>query len=242
MLIITSLVVVLLLVSTIVYVTDIEKNTPVFVSEGNSGLSALKQAAAHTLTSALANITNGGNRSVLTDDLNHLKSAVESHSYNAISELNFAQSNTVPYSDGVWIFQGTDGKGISSVQVDFTLNSTGNSASYYSEYAINVTSSIQISGNYTLIDENQSQVMVSSKVFNEGKPASASNLTFYYEQNRTTVWVLVVSTNTIDYGNGTYLSFFNAQGTIPNGQLPISVNCVDTRGVSVWANTICLQM
>jgi hypothetical protein len=241
MLIITSLVVVLLLLSTIVYVTDIEKKAPVFIPEGNSGLSEVKQAAAHTLVSALANITNGGNRSVLADDLNRFKSAVESHSYNAISELNFAELNAAPYSEGFWISHYTDGEGISSAMVSFVLNSTGNSASYYSEYSINVTSSISIMGNYTSIDENQSRVMVTCKVFNEGKPASASNLTFYYKQNGTTFLVPAILTNTIDYGNGTYLSFFYAQGITQNGQLLISVNCVDTRGVSVWANATCLQ-
>jgi hypothetical protein len=241
MLIITSLVVVILLLSTIVYVTDIEKNAPAFVSNGNSGFSAVKQASSHTLVSALANITNGGDQSVLADDLNRFKSAVESHSYNAISELNFAELNITPYSEGVWISHGSDGKGISSVLVNFALNSTGNSISCYSEYAINITSSISISGSYSLMDGNQSRVMLSCKVFNEGRPASANNLRFSYQQNGTTVWVQSVSTNTIDYGIGTYLSFFYVQDIAQNGQLPISANCVDTRGISVWANTTCLQ-
>jgi hypothetical protein len=241
MLIITSLVVALLLLSTIVYVTDIEKNAPVFVSNGNSGLSAIKQAAAHTLVSALANITNGGDRSVLADDLNRFKSVVENHSYNAISELNFEEVNTAPYSEGVWIFHGSDGEGISSVIVNFALNSTGNSASYYSEYAIKVTSSISINGNYTSIDENQTQVVVTCRVFNEGAPASADNLTVYYKQNETSVWVPAILANTTDYGNGTYLSFFHLQDITQNRQLLISINCVDNRGVSVWAETTCLQ-
>jgi hypothetical protein len=241
MLVVTSLVIILLLISTIVYVTDIEKNAPVFVSNGNSGLSALKQAAAHTLVSVLANITNGGDRSNLANDLNRFKSAVESHSYNAISKINFAGLNSTPYSEGIWIFHGSEGEGISSVFVNFALNSTGNSASYYSEYAINITSSIRISGNYTLIDENQSQVKVSCKVFNEGRPASASNLTVFYKQEGTMVLAPTSLASTIDYGNGTYLSFFHLPDIIQNGKLPISVNCVDTRGVSVWANTTCLQ-
>ena len=241
MLIITSLVVAILLLSTVVYVTEIEKNAPVYVADGDSGLSAVKQAAVHTLVSALANISMGGDRGVLTDDLNRFKSALENHRYNAISELDFTVSNSAPYSDGIWINWSNNGKSVSSIFVVFALNSTGNSASYYSEYAINVTSSIISSGTYIQVNESQNQVTVTCNVFNEDEPASAGNLTLYYEQNDTAPWVPATSTNIIDWGNGTYVASFLVGTIAQNYSLPISVNCVDARGVSVWTNTTCVQ-
>ena len=240
MLIITSLVVVLLLISTVVYVKDIEKNVPVYIAEGDQGLSAVKQDGLHTLVSALANISMGGNRNVLSEDLNRLKSAVENHQYKAISELDFEASNSAPYSNGVWISGGNNGTSVSSIYVLFTLNSTGNSASYYSEYAINVTSSITSSGTYIPVNESANQVTVTCNVFNEGKPASADNLTFYFEQNGT-AWVPATSSSIIDRGDGTYVASFLAQSVAQNTSLPILLNLVDSRGISVWTNITCIQ-
>ncbi|NLE03947.1 MAG: hypothetical protein GX638_03960, partial [Crenarchaeota archaeon] len=60
-LIVSSLVIILLLISTFVYVIEIQKNTPIDHSEPTNDFAAIKQAAIHTAISALANITKGGN-------------------------------------------------------------------------------------------------------------------------------------------------------------------------------------
>jgi hypothetical protein len=241
MLVITSLVVALLLLSTVVYVTEIEKNAPAFVPHGNSGLTVLKQATTHTLISALANISNGGDRSAIVRNLNIFKLAVERYSYNTISELNFTVLNSTPYSEGIWISPGNDGECISSVFANLVFNSSGNSASYYSEYAINVTSSIRVNGSYSSLNESHIQVTVTCSVFNEDKPSTAGNLTFYYRQKSTAIWAPATSTNIVDWGNGTYLASFVAQDINQNEPLLISTNCIDSRGVSVSTNTTCLQ-
>jgi hypothetical protein len=64
---------------------------------------------------------------------------------------------------------------------------------------------------------------------------------FFYRQNGTTNWVPAVSTNILDYGNGMYLASFVAQNTTQGNPLPVSVNCIDTRAISVWTNTTCNQ-
>jgi len=239
MLIITSLVVVLLLLSTVVYVTEIEKNAPVFVADANSGLFALKQAAVHTLVSALGNVSKGGDPNILAENLNRFKSSVESHSYNAILDLNFTMWNAAPYSDGFWINWGNNGESISSISALFALNSTGNSANYYSEFAINISSSISVSGTYASLNASHYQVTVTCNILNEGKPASINDITLYYKQNDPAVWTPATPTNIIDWGNGTYLTSFQAQNINQNNPLPISANCIDTRAISMWTNTTC---
>ena len=239
-LIITSLVVVMLLLSTVIYVTETEKNAPVYNADGNVGLSTIRQAARHTIMSALVNISNGGAPSVLAEDLNRLSSAVGSRSYNAMSDLKVAALNSAPYADGVWVSWGANGEGVSSILVNFALNASGNSGSYYSDYTINVTSSISINGYFTQLNESERQVNLISTVLNEGKHAQAGNSVFFYEQDSPVGWMQAASPSTIDYGNGTYLTTFTAENTTQS-TLPVSVHYQDTRGISVWTNATCIQ-
>ena len=71
------------------------------------------------------------------------------------------------------------GEGASSILVNFALNASGNSGSYYSEYTVNVTSSICINGYYTQLNESERQANLISTVLNEGNPAQAGNSVFF---------------------------------------------------------------
>ena len=232
-LIITSLIVVMLLLSTVIYVDETEKDVPIYKPDGNASLSAIKQAAVHTLISALANITNGGTSSVLTEDLIQFKAIAESHSYDAFSELGFTTYNEPPYTNGTLLSWGEDGQGISSIDVAFTLNSSGIQGSYSSNYSVNLTTSINVGGEVN----NQSGsllVTVSCTLLNEGNSASAQNLAVYYKQDNPGGWV-PTSPSLISFGNGTYVASFAAQNATLT-LLPVSVGCIDARGVTVWAN------
>ncbi len=118
------------------------------------------------------------------------------------------------------------------------MNSTGFSASYYSEYTVNVTSSISVAGHYTPLNESLSQVSLSCVVLNEGKPAQAENFVIYYEQSSPQRWVQAASPSTTDYGNGTYVMSFTSENATLSF-LPVSVQWTDSRGISVWANATC---
>ncbi len=111
-LVITSLIVVMLLLSTVVYVTETEKNVPVYHPESNKNLQAIKQAAWHTVVSALVNISNGGDSNVFAEDLTRFKSAVESQSCNAILDLEFAAAGSDPYVDGLFLSWDIKGEGL----------------------------------------------------------------------------------------------------------------------------------
>jgi hypothetical protein len=240
-LIIASLIVVLLLLSTVVYVREIEKNAPIFSADGNADVTGIKQATFHTAISALANISNGGSTDVLTEDLSQLKMAIERSAYNAISEISFAPADIDNYSNGTWIYVGEDGEGLSSLGFNVIFNSSGNTASCYSQYFVNVTSAIQLNGTCTKVNESTSQINMSIALTNEGKPALARNLTFYYTQDTVSNWNLALMPQIEDFGNGTYTASFFASNINQNDPLTIGASAIDTREVSIWANATYIQ-
>jgi hypothetical protein len=232
-LVITSLVVVMLLISTIIYVNETQKNAPIFVPNGSASFSAIKQSAVHTLISALASISNGANPSVLVDDLNRFKVAVENHAYGTISQFDYVVSSSPPYVNGTWIFWGSNGQGAVGAAVNFALNASGASSDYSTSYSVVVASSINVGGTYTQLNESRTSSLTCA-LFNEEKPALAQTLQIYYQKDNSTGWTLTSPTIT-DFGNGTYLAWFaTLNATLP--LLPVSVHCVDTRGISIWVN------
>lgn len=244
-LIIVALIVTMLLLSTALYVAETEKDVAVYKSEVEPAFSAYRLGTMHTIISVLSNISNGGTTDVLVADLNKFKSMVGNHSFNAIFKMEFNPFNMAPYQDGVWIEWSSSGKGISSVYVNFILNSSGTSATYYSEYAVNITSEIDVTGEYTALNGTLKQATVRCTVFNEGQPALARNFTVYYEQDGSLSpeeWVQVTSPNISDYGNGTYLISFTAETTNPDDPLLVSVHCHDLRYIFIKANATCTQV
>jgi hypothetical protein len=139
---------------------------------------------------------------------------------------------------------GTDGQGISSAYVTFTINSTGASSTSSLEYAINVTSQANLSGSYLQLGGTLNQVNLTVNVLNEGKPALAQNFTFYYEDaaSSTENWTRVTSPSIMDFGNGTYAVSFNAQTQQPGDPLRASMYCQDQRGILIAANTTCTNL
>jgi hypothetical protein len=237
-LVVTSLVVVLLLISTVVYVTEIEKNAPTFSADVNLSFAAFKQGIEHTVTSALVNISNGGNPDALEVDLAQFKAVAEGHSYYETLDLECTPVTRLQYVDGVWLSWGTNGVGVSGMVVDVAVDALGFSSSYHSGYTVNVTSSIKVSGSYIQLNETQRQVSLSCSVFNEDKAAPIGNLEVYYEQDAPEGWVPATLPVTAYFGNGTCLTTFTAENATLSG-LPVSVHCLDARGVSVWANATC---
>ena len=159
--------------------------------------------------------------------------------------MDFTPLNTTPYQDGVWISWDSSGKGVSSAYVNLALNSSGTSATYYSEYAVNVTSELNVNGVYTPLTGALKQVNLTCNVLNEGKPASAQNFTVYYEQDGSLSpeeWVQVTSPSITDYGNGTYIISFTAETTNPADPMLVSVYSHDLRQILTRANVTCAQV
>jgi hypothetical protein len=235
-LVITALVVALLLMSTVVYVSETQKNAPIYHSDAEAGYWALKQSALHTVTSALVNVSGGGDASVLGADLARLEDAVEEHLYGSIGMLQAEVVDSAPYEDGVWLLV-DEGVGVSSITVNFAFNSTAPSGNCAFEYLANVTSTIVLTGSSTPMNETCSQVTVTCSVFADNCPEKAQNLTYYYQDDAKN-WFPAESA-VADLGNGTYVGTFVAANCTAG--VPVLVGCVDFRGVAIWANVTCLQ-
>jgi hypothetical protein len=243
-LIIAALIITMLLLSTALYVAETEKEVPAYDSGADADFSAVKLGIMHTMLSALANISNGGETGILVADLNQFQSVVEGHSYNAIIEMQFAPLNATPYQNGVWIDWSNEGRGVSGAYVNVYLNSTGISATCRSEYAVNLTSELKVSGVCTVLTGLLKQVNLTCSLFNEGKPALAQNFTVLYEQDgslSTEEWIQVMATSHTDYGNGTYTMSFTAETSNPDDPMLVSVYCHDLRGILIRANATCVQ-
>lgn len=237
-LVITSLIVVMLLLSTFIYVAETVKNAPVYETVANQGFSAYRLGAIHTIISALANVSNGGATGILVTDLANYKWMVGNHSFDAMLNATFSPRSTSPYQDGLWLSWGSSGIGVSSAYVSFVWNSCGTSTTFYSEYAVNMTSDIRIDGYYTRLTGTLKQANVTVNLLNEGNPALARNFTVYYEFNgdlNPEEWVQA-SPSITDYGNGTYFMSFTASTQNRNDPLLVSVCCHDLRYIFVRAN------
>ncbi len=244
MLIITSLIIIMLLLSTAIYISETEKNTSLFEADASNAFPTYRMGARHTVLSSLVSVSGGENSIVLAANLDRFKSAIADHAYRAIVKMDCVPLNATPYQDGVWISWGSDGKGVSSAYVSFAVNSTGSAASYYSEYAVNVTTAVAVQGNYTLLADTLKQADVTCTFLNEGKPALAQNLTVYFEDDGSLLaenWVQVVSPNVTDYGDGTYRVSFAAATVSRDNPLLVSVHTYDLRDVFVMANVTCTQ-
>ena len=128
--------------------------------------------------------------------------------------------------------------GVSSAYVNFTLRVYGVEEDIDAAFAVNVTTTITISGSYATLLSGEKQVNLTCRVYNEDEPALAKNMTFFYENSGN--WTQVDAPNNLfitDQGNGTYLVSFTVD--IPSGTVPVSVHVYDSRDVFVLANTTC---
>ncbi len=235
--IITALLVALLLLSTAMYVIETGKGVPISENGGETVFSAYEQNIKSTLISALANISGGGNEGVLAADLNELNSAITSHSYQALVQMDYTLLNTSPYQNGVWISQGTNGQGISSIYVSFDFSSSGLSTTSTSQYNGNITSEVNLSGQYLQLNDTSKQANLTINVLNEDKPALAQNFTFYFQN--VAYWLKVEAPSINNLGNGTYTVSFQAETSQQSGPLLVSMYCQDQRGITVGTNATC---
>jgi hypothetical protein len=242
--VITALLVALILLSTALYVIDLEKKTPI-AQASETDFSTYKTSIRNTLISSLVNVTNGGDPTILAGNLQVLKAAITTHSYQTLLGLDFANVSTEPYHNGIWVSCGTNGHGISSAYASLMFVSSASSATSELEYAANVTSEIDVNGSYAELEGTSKQVNLTVQVQNEGKPALAGNFTVYFDFDgllSSEDWVQVDSPSVVDFGNGTYRFSFTADTNMSSDPVFVSVHCQDLRGVLVNANATCTRI
>jgi hypothetical protein len=236
-LIVTSLIISMLLLSTAYYVFEIEENVTDNSGSIDYAFLATRLSTVNTVISSLANVSNGGYRSVLMASLDRLVSVLESHSYDGQCHLLFTPLNSPPYQDGIETSWESNGLGISSAYVSFSLNVSGLSVSYYSGYAVNVTTALTIEGSGTS-SGSETRVNIMCRVYDEQGFALAKDITLLYQNQTDGTWITVspLNNNVIDYGNGTYFMSFNLY---TQNVLNVSAQVHDSRDIFVMANTTC---
>jgi len=245
-LIITALVIALLILSVVYGVFEAGRISEMCSSKPlSSHILAVRLGLKHTVTSALVNASNGGDTSVLTANLNKYASMVGNQSFFGKCVVKFTVKEDSPYHSGIWLSWGVDGTGVSSAYANFTLAFTGLDTEFQMDYAVNVTTRLELDGTYTKLAGTNKQVNVTCRVYNNGEPALARSLTLYYERDgnpSTPEWTAADSPAVTDYGNGTYTISFTAETQNVDDPMLLSAHLIDTRGILVLANATCTEI
>jgi hypothetical protein len=239
LLIVAALAIAVLVSSTTIYVYELSRDTNSSDRRPlNDFVLSLKQSTRNVMISSLANVSNGGSSSVLATNLNTFSQLVASLHHLGTICLDFTPLNDSTYDSGTYLSWNTSDIGVSSAYVNFTLRVYGLEEAIDAAFAVNVTTTITISGSYATLLSGDKQVSLTCRVYNEDGPALAKNMTFFYENSAN--WIQVEASNDlfiIDQGNGTYLVSFTVN--IPSDTVPVSVRGYDSRNVFVLANTTC---
>lgn len=235
--VVTALLVAVILLSTAMYVLEIEKETPIVQSNDGVPIDSYLNSVRSTLVSALANVSGGGSANVLASDLAELKSVIVSHSYESQITMDYSLLNVGGYSDGVRLSWGSNGYGTSCAYVTVSCSASNSLGSSQVSYSVNVTSSLQVSGDYSQLNETHKAVTLSIHVFDESGAALADHFTISYYNG--TSWGTVDSPIIVNLGDGSYNVTFYALTGQSNEPLDISTACMDTRGISVSATLTC---
>lgn len=233
--IVAALVLVIMLLSTALFIADLQKNQ-LRVQGGTSlNLPFYKQGVRNTVISALANISGGGSTGVLEANLNTFNSFVEEHSAGAFFQSKIALGNTAPYNGGVWMIQNVSGKAVLSAFVGVSVNSTSPKETCNAQFDVNVTSTLETQGHYTLQNETK-LAELTCKIFNDGQAASAKNFTVSFERDGSLAfenWTSIEQPSIVDHGDGSYTITFTATTDQPENPLLIWVSCQDRRGITL---------
>ncbi|MEM1566323.1 MAG: hypothetical protein QW510_04460 [Candidatus Bathyarchaeia archaeon] len=238
LLIVAALAIAILIASTSIYVYELTTQTPSLENSSMAELAlAVKAGLRNAMISALANITKGGQKTVLMENLAMLAGAYMQLHPQQLCQIRCTLLNGAGYEDGVKLSWNNNGLGVSSAYVFFTLKILGPAHNLTINDAINVTTLLAAEGCYT-IDRNGSikTVSLTCNVFNENKPAQARKIIVYWEQTPE-LWVPAENPDIIYLGNGTYTIVFAV--TTPSESVNVSVQLVDARNIFVLANATC---
>jgi hypothetical protein len=235
--VVTALLVAVILLSTAMYVIEIEKETPTIQSNDGVPLDSYRNSVKSSLVSALANVSGGGSSNVLASDLAALKAVIVSHSYESQLSMDYSLLNGDGYSDGVRLSWGSSGYGISSAYATVSCSASNSLGSSQVNYSINVSSSLQVSGVYTQLNETHKEVNLTVHVFDESGAALANHFVISYRNG--TGWSTADSPVIVNLGDGSYTTTFYALTGQSGESLDVSTVCLDARGISVSTALTC---
>ncbi len=232
-LIIAALVIVMMMLSTALYIADIQKSQLKVQAETSLNLPFYKQGLQHTMIGALVNISNGGATSTLQTNINSFNQFVSDHSFDAFFTSTVTLRSTLPYQSGVWRTQNSSGTAVFSAYASFSVTSSGTKETTQSTFDMNVTSMIQNQGYYNQQGRNK-QAYLTCRVYNEGQPALARNFSISYESDGdlgSQSWINVTSPTITDNGDGSYAISFSGTTDQPKNPVIVWLSCRDQRGI-----------
>jgi hypothetical protein len=241
LLIVAALAIAILISSTTMYVYELNRETN---SEDYSSITnfilATKQSTRNAMISSLANVSNGGEKNVLAANLDNLSEVFRKIDSLGICQLDYTLINDSDYEAGTMLSWNNNGIGVSSAYANFTLKVYGMSTNVTLAYPVNVTSAVAITGYYSRLSGDEKLVNLTCNVYNEGTPALARNMSFFYQELGT--WLPIDPSDNlsiIDYGNGTYHIVFVISSSLSAVQVSVQIH--DLRGIFVQADTTCYE-
>lgn len=148
--------------------------------------------------------------------------------------LNFTLFNDTQYDSGTRISWDTN-TGVSSAYVNFVLSVQGMAENVTANYAINITTATTIGGYFTKTEDDGKLVNLTCKVYNEGEPALAKNMSVFVENLGS--WIPASASDNlliVDYGDGTYAISFIVD--VPSETVHVLVKVYDIRDILVQAD------
>jgi hypothetical protein len=234
-LVVSALVIALIMISTAMYIYDLSGN--IGDSEAyllDDYVQSIILGSKHAVVSALANVTNTGDYKSLAADLDAWSTAVGRQYTFGTLALNYTVRSTPPYTSGLYL-NWTDGNAISEAYADFELNASGKELKMQYPFYVNVSTGLGVEGYLTQVSSLVEQVTVVCRLFNEGQPALAQNVTVFYKDSG--VWLSSSTADNyspLDYGNGTYRTTFTLATSATS--LDVSAQVFDSRCIFVRAN------
>ncbi len=229
----------LMLLSAQVYVVNVQMSTFSFDSDALTDyIAALKQGSRNLVAGSLANISRGGAVSILSVNLDRWKVLVNSQNQFGKSALTYAREESAPYSGGVWLSWGSQGRGVTSSTVDFNFSLSDREVDADLTYTTNVTIGLSVEGTYRITGLIEKEVNVTINLTNEDASALANQIKVYYKALAT--WQEPTELNNYaltDYGNGTYRASFDILVSLLS--VEVSVHAIDGRGILVQTDATC---
>ena len=241
LLIVAALAIAILIASTSIYVYEL--TTQKQSAENSSAVElalAVKTSLRNAAVSALANITQGGQKTVLAENLDTLADVYMRLYPQQICQIRYTLLNGSGYEGGVKLsWNSNNGLGVSSVYIPYMLKVLAPAFNVAVNDAINITTTLKVHG-FCIVSENETlkTVNLTCMVFNEEKPAQAEWIAIYYEDD-SGAWIPVNNPSITDWGNSTYSLLFTV--AVASDFVHVSAHVVDARNIFVVANTACSQ-
>jgi len=245
-LVITALVISLLILSIFYGIFEASRRSETnSVTALNDYIFATKLGLEKTVISSLINFSNGGTNEILGTNLDKYASFIGNQAFFGKLNISYTLLNDLPYQSGFYLSWNSDGTGISSACANYSLGLFKAEADLQLKHVTNITTKLEIAGIYNQLEGTSRNLILNCKIFNEGEPCLAENITISYEYDgdpSNQEWIVASPLSNIDYGNGTYILSLIAETQSVNDPMLVSAQVYDTRDIFVLANVTCTEI